>query len=174
MPNITRRGFLSICAGSLFISVLPEQLQASQEKVYWEGIALGAKSNMTLYHKDITYAKKTLIECINEVRALENIFSLFDKTSAISRLNKYGILENPPKELVEVLRFANTISENTKGAFDISVQPLWNIHSSFYIKKTINSKKEFEDKIKKAKTLISWHKIQINDNEIKFKKLYFL
>ena len=168
MSNINRRKFLNITAMTLALPFCSNSLFANlQEKITWTGIALGADSNMTLFHKDKSYAKESLNICINEIKRLENIFSLFDNNSSISQLNKEGYILNPPKELVEVLNFANNISENTNGAFDATVQPLWIIHKSYSKHKNIAI---LNDEIQKVKNLISYKNIEINKNKIYFKK----
>ena len=168
MSNINRRKFLNITAMTLALPFCSNSLFANlQEKITWTGIALGADSNMTLFHKDKSYAKESLNICINEIKRLENIFSLFDNNSSISQLNKKGYILNPPKELVEVLNFANNISENTNGAFDVTVQPLWIIHESYSKHKNID---RLNDEIQKVKNLISYKNIEINKNKIYFKK----
>ena len=168
MSNINRRKFLNITAMTLAIPFCSNSLFANlQEKITWTGIALGADSNMTLFHKDKSYAKDSLNICINEIKRLENIFSLFDNNSSISQLNKEGYILNPPKELVEVLNFANNISENTNGAFDATVQPLWIIHKSYSKHKNIAI---LNDEIQKVKNLISYKNIEINKDKIYFKK----
>lgn len=165
--NLSRRKFLTISATSIALALSPSILDAktNQEKITWSGTALGAQSNMTLFHKNPTFAKKTLSICVNEIKRLENIFSLFIPNSSISELNKNGILKNPPKELVEVLSFANTISEQTNGAFDVTVQPLWLAYSKYF-----NKKDKLQNAINKAKKLISYKNIQINEEKISFKK----
>ena len=168
MSNINRRKFLNITAMTLALPFCSNSLFANiQEKITWKGIALGADSNMTLFHKDKSYAKESLNICINEIKRLENIFSLFDNNSSISQLNKEGYILNPPKELVEVLNFANNISENTNGAFDATVQPLWIIHKSYSKHKNIAI---LNDEIQKVKNLISYKNIEINKDKIYFKK----
>jgi len=168
MSNITRRKFLNITAMTLVLPFCSNPLFANtQEKISWEGFALGADSNMTLFHKNKSYAKESLNICINEIKRLENIFSLYDNTSSISKLNKEGYLLNPPKELVEVLNFANNISENTNGAFDVTVQPLWLVHANYSKHKNID---RLNDEIQKVKNLISYKNIEINKNKIYFKK----
>ena len=168
MSNINRRKFLNITAMTLALPFCSNSLFANiQEKITWKGIALGADSNMTLFHKDKSYAKESLTICINEIKRLENIFSLFDNNSSISQLNKEGYILNPQKELVEVLNFANNISENTNGAFDVTVQPLWIIHKSYSKHKNIAI---LNDEIQKVKNLISYKNIEINENKIYFKK----
>lgn len=168
MHKVSRRKFLTIAASSLSLGLPFNKLNATNsEKVSWKGIALGAQSNMTLFHTDIEYARQSLNTCINEIKRLEKIFSLFDKKSSISQLNKYGVLKNPPKELVEVLSFANQISENTNGAFDVTVQSLWLAHDKAF--RTKGNSKNLEKYIKKASKLVSYKNITLSKNEISFK-----
>jgi FAD:protein FMN transferase len=68
MSNINRRKFLNITAMTLALPFCSNSLFAnSQKKITWEGIALGAQSNMTLFHKDLAYAKDTLNICTKEI-----------------------------------------------------------------------------------------------------------
>ena len=165
--KVSRRKFLSISATSIALALSPSIMNANtnQQKISWSGEALGAQSNMTLFHKSPSYAKETLNICVKEIKRLENIFSLFIPNSSISKLNKQGRLRNPPKELVEVLSFAQTISEQTNGAFGVSVQPLWLAYSKYF-----NKEDKLQKAIIKAKKLISYKNIQINNEEISFKK----
>ena len=168
MSNISRRKFLNITAVALVLPFSSSSLFANtQERISWSGIALGADSNMTLFHKNKDFGKQSLEICIKEIKRLESIFSLFDDSSSISLLNEEGYLINPPKELIEVLSFANEISKNTNGAFDVSVQPLWLAHANYAKHKNIE---QLEQDIKKAKSLVSYKYIKINNNEISFKK----
>jgi FAD:protein FMN transferase len=171
MSNINRRKFLNITAMTLALPFCSNSLFAnSQKKITWEGIALGAQSNMTLFHKDLTYAKDILNICTKEISRLEKIFSLFDETSSISQLNEEGYLLNPKKELIEILNFANNISENTNGAFDITVQPLWIVHANFFKNKNQQTIDDLNKKINEAKKLVSYKNISINKKEISFKQ----
>jgi len=165
MTKISRRTFLNISATSLALSLIPNTLKASQEKISWQGVALGAPSSMTLFHENSIYGEKIVSSCITEIKRLENIFSIYDKTSSISKLNKNGLLKNPPKELVEVLSFANKISKQSNGFFDVSIQPLWNIHKKYH-----NNKRVLNDKIKNTKELVNYKNILISKKEISFRK----
>jgi thiamine biosynthesis lipoprotein len=168
MAKVSRRKFLTIAASSISLALPFNELHAEGiQKVSWEGIALGANSNMTLFHSNSNYAKQSLDTCVNEIKRLENIFSLFDKNSSISKLNKYGVLKNPPKELLEVLNFAHEVSENTKGAFDVSVQPLWLAHDKAFRNK--GKSKNLAKYIKSASKLVSYKNIIISSKEIRFK-----
>jgi thiamine biosynthesis lipoprotein len=94
---------------------------------------------------------------------------------AIGRLYIYYKINLFNQVIVEILNFANTISENTNGAFDVSVQPLWIAHANFFkdttnkdtTNKDINKLKE---EIQKVKQFISYKNILISNNEISFKQ----
>jgi len=128
--KVSRRKFLSISATSIALALSPSIMNAntSQEKISWSGEALGAQSNMTLFHKSPSYAKETLNICVKEIKRLENIFSLFIPNSSISKLNKLA-------------------------------------YSKYF-----NKKDKLQKAIIKAKKLISYKNIQINKEEISFKK----
>ena len=171
MSKVSRRKFLTILASSLSLTLPFDKLNAENTKeslvASWKGVALGATSHMTLFHSDKNYANESLKICINEIKRLEKIFSLFDTNSSISKLNKDGVLKNPPKELVEVLNFAHKISVNTKGAFDVTVQPLWLAHDKAF--KTKGNSQNLEKYINKAIKLVSYKNIIIEQKEIRFK-----
>lgn len=165
MERITRRGFIglsSIITSSLF---LPLDLFANLKKVKWKGKSLGSNSSITIYTEDEKYAKQIIQEALNEVDRLENIFSLFRNNSDIIKLNQNGFLNNPKKEFVELLNFAQRISRLSNGYFDITVQNLWIAYSKFS-----NNEELLEEELKKRKKLISWKNIQISEKKISFKK----
>lgn len=170
MENISRRRFISITSIAIGASFLPQSLQASTKKISWKGKALGANANITLYHKDEDYVKNILKECVDEINRLEKIFSLFRRDSSIVNLNKNGYLNNPPKEFVEILRFSNKISKLSKGAFDITVQPLWILHSKYSSKNIDFDSISFKKDLEKTKKYIGWEKISIHSKRIEFKE----
>ena len=65
----------------------------------------------------------------NEILRLEKIFSLYQNDSAISKLNSNGYIIDPPIELVDLVYRSTNFSNLTQGAFDITVQPLWQFHT---------------------------------------------
>lgn len=167
--SLNRRGFLTVCSFALGLCTIPKQLLANQEKITWSGTALGANATMTLYNSSQIYAKTVIKECVEEIKRLENIFSLFDNKSAIVQLNRNGILENPPKELLDIIHLANTVSLKSDGAFDITVQPLWEYYSSFFYKNGTKNQPDFKE-IKRVKKLLGWEKIILEKNRIEFKQ----
>lgn len=163
MTNISRRKFLNISAVFLASPLLSKNIEV--QKITWEGIALGAKSSMTLFHYDVSYTKSVLAKCEKEILRLENIFSLYKKSSSISQLNSNGYINNPPKELLELISISNTISKQTNGVFDISIQPLWKVYSKYH-----SNEELLKQKVKETKKLVSYENISFNKNKIKFKQ----
>lgn len=128
----TRRRVLEMSGALLGLSIPPGRAAAALtggQLVTWHGIALGAAAEMQIAHVDRNEGRRILELAIAELRRLERIFSLYDETSALSRLNRYGALVAPPPELIEVISTALSLARATKGAFDPSVQVLWTRHA---------------------------------------------
>ena len=57
-------------------------------------------------------------------RTFEPVFSLWDETSALSRLNREGRLKEAPPALIEVIRRAGELYQRSDGVFDPSIETL--------------------------------------------------
>jgi len=98
----------------------------------WRGVALGADASLRLYHPDAEEAERLIADALAEVHRLERVFSLYDSTSALCRLNRDGSLADPPQELVELLAASARYARATGGAFDATVQPLWDLYTAHF------------------------------------------
>jgi len=131
--SVYRRRFITITASLLATSaVSPSALLAAPDVVRWRGVAMGAEAELILAHPDRDKAGRVLVSVENEILRLEKIFSLFDPASRISRLNRDGVLDAPPVDLVRCLDDADRISRITKGRFDVTVQPLWDVYADHF------------------------------------------
>jgi thiamine biosynthesis lipoprotein len=122
LSTITRRRFVAISAAALGAAIVGVPVAAATPPTRWRGIALGAEASITLRHPE---AERIIAACRAEIARLENIFSLYDTGSALSRLNAHGRLDAPPFELLELLGHCGSIHAATGGLFDPTVQPLW-------------------------------------------------
>lgn len=105
--------------------------QQGFELFSWEGYALGADTEIQLYATEKSRAD-AVVAIVNELIAkLENIFSLYDPASEITQLNNNGKLENASPEMIDLLQISKSFWESTNGAFDITVQPLWELYDRF-------------------------------------------
>ncbi len=134
---LTRRRFIRIAGIAAGLGLAPLSLRLSAAKASpllhrWSGVALGADAEMQLYHPDAAVAAELIERSLAEVRRLEKIFSLYDETSALRRLNSAGALDDPPQELVQLLSDCARFSRATAGAFDATVQPLWDLYAAHF------------------------------------------
>ncbi|WP_417250908.1 FAD:protein FMN transferase [Castellaniella sp.] len=137
-PATSRRRFLGILAASatlLGTTPLNAALRSPQglpQPVTWRGIALGADAQMQLLHPDRAHAERLIHLAVAEIHRLEKIFSLYRDDSDLVCLNRSGRLDAPPMDLRRLLSQSLHFSELTGGAFDPSVQPLWDLYASLW------------------------------------------
>jgi len=159
---------LQITAAVAGASLLPGASSARTEPLVWRGTALGAASSVTLYHPDEAAARALLADALAEVRRLEGIFSLYRADSALSRLNRDGALVAPPLELVALLGQARAISELTGGAFDATVQPLWQLYAEHFAGPNADPAGPGPAEIAAALELVDYRALQVASRAIRF------
>ncbi len=126
---MTRRRMIGISAAAAGMALLPfGSTAATPEAVTWQGETMGAQASLIIHHPDRAKAQKLVEATVAEVRRLERIFSLYREESDLVRLNRLRFLIAPPKELVEILQQSRDLWELTGGAFDPTVQPLWELY----------------------------------------------
>lgn len=91
----------------------------------WEGRALGGDASIQLLGFSPKTSARLLSQCVAQLRKLEGVFSLFDPESDLVRLNQQGQLLQAPIPLLDLLRLSKQLHGQTNGAFDPTVQPLW-------------------------------------------------
>jgi thiamine biosynthesis lipoprotein len=131
----SRRGFLKIVAAAAVVPALAGGVRALAPpgKLYqWQLEVMGALSELALWHEDPVVARCAIDQVRSEVTRLDGIFSLYRDDSEISRLNRDGFLDNPSSELRDLLSAGRQFGELSGGAFDISVQPLWELYAAHF------------------------------------------
>jgi thiamine biosynthesis lipoprotein len=113
---LTRRRFIAITAALAPSMALPDTGLHVET-----GIALGAKVTLRLRHPDAT---RLATLAMAEIQRLEAIFSLYQPSSSLARLNRDNYLDAPPFELLECLTLAGAVHA-ASPRFDPTVQPLW-------------------------------------------------
>ncbi len=129
---ITRRRAITVIAGGIAALLSGSARARGHHQYEWHGTALGADARIILSHTDRSFAEQTVRAVCAEIERLENIFSLFRPHSAVCLLNRSGVLYQAPLELVDLTRRAGAISAITGGAFDITVQPLWELYATHF------------------------------------------
>ena len=100
---------------------------AASPLVWRERALLGFGTTLWLRaaHHDASTVERALDAAVQAIRHVEAQMSLFDPSSAVSRLNRDGELREPDAHLLRVLQLARQVAARSDGAFDITVQPLW-------------------------------------------------
>jgi thiamine biosynthesis lipoprotein len=102
--------------------------RAQTKLVRWDGTALGAPASIQLFHTDPAQAHSAIAAGLDELTRLEAIFSLYRADSAICALNRAGVLENAPADLVALLSRALALAGISEGVYDPTVQPVWQLY----------------------------------------------
>lgn len=125
--KLTRRQLLISAGATGVVGCLGAGItsRGSKPVFRWRGSAMGGEARIALYGVDQDTAKVAMTAAAQEIERLEMIFSLHRAGSELSRLNSKGILLAPSRDLVDVLRAAQEWRRRTEGAFDPTVQPLW-------------------------------------------------
>lgn len=130
--DLTRRRMIAITAMAAGAAVLAGRSAQASDAIRWHGSALGAQVSIEIYHPDRAEAERLVQHCLLEVRRLEQQFSLYRTDSAICALNRTGILISPEADMVALLKASLSFAEVTDGAFDPTVQPLWQLYAAHF------------------------------------------
>ncbi len=123
--NPTRRRAIAILAAGTATALSGALAGASP--LSWSGSGLGARASLTLVGLDPATERRVVAACRDEISRIEAVFSLYRDDSALSHLNREGHLAAPPHELVDVLTATDRLHAASNGAFDPTVQPLWQL-----------------------------------------------
>lgn len=115
---ISRRRFLTIGAAALASPAM------ASAPVKWQGVAMGAEVALTL-DAPPEIAKPAIAKVRQMLAECESLFSLYDPFSALSQLNKDGVLQRPDPRFHQLITRCDRMYRATNGRFDPTVQPLW-------------------------------------------------
>lgn len=162
-----RRGFLRAAAGLGGIAIVRLGRASAAGAgacvtIHRTGQAFGAAATITACHARRETAERAIEAAFAAVRGLERVLSLYVPESQIVRLNRAGRLESPDRDLVAVLRKAQAIAERSGGAFDVTVQPLWDLYAEARRAGTLPT----DEAIEAARRLVDWRAVDVSDARI--------
>ncbi|HYH17352.1 MAG TPA: FAD:protein FMN transferase [Azospirillum sp.] len=163
----SRRRFLTIAAATL--AGWPRAPRAApDDAVRWSGTVMGMDGRLVLQSEDRARAARAVGACLVEIARLERVFSLFRADSALTRLNRDGMLVGPPAELVEVLAEAQRMTALSSGAFDVTIQPLWDLYARHFAKPGADAAGPDDAAIAAALARIGMEGVAFSDQGIAF------
>jgi thiamine biosynthesis lipoprotein len=165
--GISRRRVLSILAIGASLPFSGALASLSPAKPYrWQGIALGADADLTLYADTPDQAARAIDASLAELARLEAVFSLHQPDSALARLNREGRLADPPAELVELMSLALRLGRLSAGRFDPTVQPLWRTIADHFAAPGADPAGPDRAILDTAQRLVDWRQVSVDEREI--------
>ena len=134
--SLSRRRFLSLSlgGGAVFaaggLAWRGLERPASENVVTRRAWALGSDVSMTVMGLPTDRAERALDAAFAELELVEQVLSLYRPGSDLSRLNRDRVLHQPHPYFLAVLAMAEQTSRQSDGAFDITVQPLWELFAA--------------------------------------------
>ena len=138
---------------------------SNQALVWRERALIGFGTTLWLRaaHTNSDRLELALNQAVLAIRQVEADMSLFNPESAVSRLNKTGELRKPSAQLVSVLSLARHVSARSQGAFDVTVQPLWQLWSQVSAGEKLPSQKLLQTK----RQLVNWRALETSPDMIR-------
>jgi FAD:protein FMN transferase len=165
----TRRQFLLVMASAGGLAGLGlwdwlSQTRASGLKlVRRTSRALGADVTMIALHESRETAERAISAAFYELELVEALMSLYRSESQISRLNRERVLENPHPYLVSVLERAQRMSLETGGAFDVTVQPIWDLYAAAHSQGRLPD----DDAIEATRARVDYQKLEVTSERLR-------
>ena len=165
-----RRRALRIVAGLGALCLAPGLAGARPRArvTTWHGTALGAEASIILAHEDEGAARDLIRRAVAEIARLEKVFSLYRADSALSRLNRHGVLDAPPLDLVRLLAEARRFGDLTDGAFDVTVQPLWGVYANHFAAPGADPDGPDAEAIAEALARVDYRAVSVESHRIGF------
>ncbi len=167
--NVNRRKLIKIIAFSALGSTSYGFYNIFNNKKFikskWTGTVLNNYAQLEIHSNNQNNNNLIYKQVHNFVNHSDQVFNLQNQNSEIVSLNRNKFLANPSPSLIEVIKKSKLISESTNGAFDITVQPLWD----FYFKHFIidgNSSYPSHKKLKSITESINWNNVVLDNNKI--------
>ncbi len=172
VPAVTRRRFLMMVGGTTTLATLglldgalgaaPPAAGRMQE-VKQASRALGADVSVLALHLSREVAERAVQAALAELQTVDQVMSLYRPASQLCRLNRDGVLMEPHHYLLAVLRQARTAAERSGGAFDVTVQPLWDLYAAAQKAGRIPD----AEQVVAVLPRIGWRKVEASDTGVR-------
>jgi len=125
--------------------------------------AMGSEVSIALIEEDQPRAKRALAAAFEELDRVETVMSLYRPDSQLCRLNRDGLLAGPHPYLVDVLLRARAASQRTEGAFDVTVQPLWELYAESHSAGRLPEAKAIEA----VRSRVDWRRVEVSPEQVR-------
>ena len=169
---ISRRRFITFVAAAAGLPMLLKAGGAQARPVRWDGTSMGAPASIQLYHTNEAQARTAIAAGLDELKRLEAIFSVYRSDSAISQLNREGLLKNAPSDFIAMLTRALTLAKISDGVYDPTVQPLWQTYFRHFTAGNPDPAGPAPRDVAAALALVDWRAVEIDakNNHVSFSR----
>ncbi|MGC4079642.1 MAG: FAD:protein FMN transferase [Rubrivivax sp.] len=124
--------------------------------------AFGTSISLTVLYPDAQVARSAIDAALAEVKAVDTLMSLHQESSQLARLNRDGVFDSPDARFVAVLQAGQELARMTGGAFDLTVQPLWNAFESAHEAGGLPDAAT----IAAARAKVDWQRLQVSAERV--------
>jgi thiamine biosynthesis lipoprotein len=171
--GLTRRRAMTVLGAFAGVPLLgSDRRQSDPALLYqWNGTSLGSPSRLLLYHPNRAKAERVVALCAAEIERLEQIFALYRDDSEVACLNRDGLITAPSRDLLLVLSECGRLSTLSGGAFDVTVQPLWDLYARHFFGAQAPAPEGPEPRaVAAALALINWNDIEFGNREVSLRR----
>lgn len=168
-----RRTFISASMG-LMAGLIGPELSANAPSragplAQYSGAALafGTTINVTVRHDKESEARLAIDDALAAAQRIDRLMSIYKPDSQVFQLNRDGVLRRPDPHLLAVLEQARALSQLTGGAFDVTVQPLWQAFSAAAAGAGLPT----EPARLNARALVGWRQLEFDAERVIFHRL---
>ena len=157
----------ALCAGGLAARGLLGKRMSSlvADSITRKSWALGSDVSMTIMGTPRNRAEQALDAAFAELELVEQVMSLYRPDCQICCLNRDRVLERPHPYLIEVFAMAKQTARLSDGAFDITVQPLWELFAACRKQSRLPTDAEIAD----ARACVDWRAVEVSDESIRLR-----
>lgn len=164
--SLSRRKFLSLSLGAAVGGLAAAmQLGRGSRAVTRSAWALGSDVTMTVVGLPNEQATRAIDAALAEIELVESVMSLYRPESSLCRLNRDRVLRDPHPYLLDVLAMAEQTSRRTDGAFDVTVQPLWELFAASHKQGALPT----DEQIAAARSHVDWQAVEVSVDEIRLR-----
>jgi len=128
-------------------------------------LGLGTTLALRAAHREADELDRALDAAVAAIRRVEASMSLYRPDSEISRLNRTGSLESPSADLLAVLHAGQEVSRRSRGAFDATVQPLWETYDRAQAARRLPTVEELQA----ARARVGWQYVSVTAERVRMR-----
>lgn len=129
-------------------------------------LAFGTTISISVVHADAQLAARAISDALRAAQEIDRLMSIYNPDSQVYRLNRDGWLAHPDPRLLQVLSQAAYLSQLTDGAFDITVQPLWQLYAEAAKHGTLPD----QSSRRRAQALVNWRALEIAPDMLRLRR----